>query len=169
MARKNIIGKFKDEDKLLSALTKLKDNKVNLVDIYGPFANHALLKQLTRESRLPYMAIIYGIIGALSMFALIYYTAVIDYPINYGGKPYFSFPPMVVLMFLFTILVTTILLVFTFHGRSMVFPGKPAKIINTDVTDDTFYLVVGQNYNPEEIKVWLQETGADEIFEKELD
>jgi hypothetical protein len=74
-----------------------------------------------------------------------------------------------VLMFLFTILVTTILLVFTFHGRSMVFPGKPAKIINTDVTDDTFYLVVGQNYNPDEIKVWLHDTGADEVFEKELD
>ncbi len=168
MAYKHIIAKFKDEAVLLKALTKMQQEKVNLVDIYGPYATHDILKKFTRESKLPYASIIYGLISMTAIFGLMYYTSVIDYPINYGGKPYFSFPPMVVIMFLVTILGTTILSVLTFHGRSMVFPGKPAKIINTDVTDDTFYMVVDQNYNPEEIKGWLQESGADEVFEKEL-
>ena len=167
MAQINIIGKFKDETNLLKALTKLKDNKVNLVDIYGPFANHALLKKLTRESRLPYAAVIYGFLGMTFIFLFMYYTSVIDYPLSYGGKPIFSFPPMVVVMFLFTILLTIILLVLTFHARTMIFPGKPAKIIDPSVTDDTFYLVVGQNFNSEEIKIWLKENGADEVFEKQ--
>ncbi len=168
MAYKHIIAKFKDETVLLKALTILQEHKVNLVDIYGPFATHDILKKFTRESKLPYAAIIYGLISITAIFGLMYYTSVIDYPINYGGKPYFSFPPMVVIMFLVTILGTTILSVLTFHGRSMVFPGKPTQTINPDVTDDTFYLVVDQNYNPEEIKVWLKESGADEVFEKEL-
>jgi len=168
MAYKHIIATFKDETVLLKALTRLQENKVNLVDIYGPFANHDILKKFTKESRLPYMAVLYGLISMVSIFALMYYTSVIDYPISYGGKPIFSFPPMVVIMFLVTILGTTILSVLTFHGRAFIFPGKPAKIIDPKVTDDTFYLVVDQNYNPDEIKVWLKESGADEIMEKEL-
>jgi hypothetical protein len=164
----NIVAKFKDETKLLKALTRLKDNKVNLMDVYGPFANHDILKKVTRESRLPYAAILYGILSIVGIFGLMYYTSVIDYPINYGGKPYFSFPPMVVIMFLVCILGTTILSVLTFHGRAQIFPGKPINVIDPLVTDDTFYVVLDQNFNPEEIKQWLHEDGADEITEKEI-
>ena len=168
MAQKNIIAKFKDEAVLLKALKRMQEQKVNLVDIYGPFANHDILKKFTKESRLPYAAVLYATAAIVLIFGFMYYTSVIDYPISYGGKPIFSFPPMVVIIFLFTILFTTIMSVLTFHGRAMVFPGKPTHIIDPSVTDDTFYLVVDQNYNPEEIKAWLQESGADEVFEKEL-
>ncbi len=168
MAQKNIVAKFKDESKLLVALSRLKEQKVNLIDVYGPYTNHDILKKVTRESRLPYMAVIYGVTAIVLIFAFIYYTSVIDYPLLYGGKPFFSFPPMVVLMFLFCILFTTIMSVLTFHARTQIFPGKPSRPIHPSVTDDTFFLVLDQNYNPEEIKVWLQEDGADEITEKEI-
>lgn len=168
MVPKNIVAKFKDEAKLIKALKRLKENKVNLIDVYGPFANHDVLKLVTRESRLPYMAVLYGLFAIVAIFGFMYYTSVIDYPLSYGGKPIFSFPPMVVTMVLFCILLTTILLVMTFHGRAQVFPGKPTQIIDASVTDDTFFLVLDQNYNPEEIKQWLKEEGADEILEKEI-
>lgn len=168
MAPKNIVASFKDENLLIQALTRLKDNKVNILDVYGPFAKHDILKKITRESRIPYASVLYGIFAIIGIFGLMYYTSVIDYPINYGGKPIFSFPPMVVVMFLFCILVTTILTTLTFHGRAMIFPGKPANIIDPSVTDDTFFLVLDQNYNPEEIKEWLKEEGADEVTEKEI-
>ncbi len=168
MAQKNIVAKFRDELTLLKALKRLKEKKVNLLDVYGPFANHDILKLVTKESRLPYLAVLYGIIAIVATFSFIYYTSVIDYPLTYGGKPVFSFPPMVVIMFLVCILLTTILSVITFHGRSQIFPGKPNQIIDPAVTDDTFYLVLDQNFNTEEIKIWLQEDGADEITEKEL-
>ncbi len=168
MAQKNIVAKFKDEGKLLKALTRLKENKVNLIDVYGPFPNHDILKLITRESRLPYMAIIYGFTALVLTFGFVYYTSVIDYPISYGGKPIFSFPPMVVVMFFVCILATTILTVLSFHARAQIFPGKPSNVIDPSVTDDTFFLVLDQNYNPEEIKGWLQEDGADEVTEKEI-
>lgn len=169
MAYKHIIAKFKDETVLLQALKKMQEHKVKLVDIYGPFANHDILKKFTRESRLPYAAVIYGFLAMVSIFAFMYYTSVIDYPLSYGGKPTFSFPPMVVIMFLVTILATTILSVLTFHGRAQFFPGKPTRIIDPSVTDDIFYLVVDQNFNPDEIIGWLKESGADEIMEKEFE
>ncbi len=168
MAEKNIVARFKDEQKLEKALDKLKEHKVNLLDIYGPFATHSILKKFTKPSKLPYAAVAFGFIAIVTMFSFLYYTTVIDYPIVYGGKPIFSFPPMVVLMYLFTILLTTILVTLTFHGRALIFPGKPTSIIDKSVTDDNFFLVLDQNYNPEEIKKWLEESGADEITEKEL-
>lgn len=168
MAQKNIVAKFRDELTLLKALKRLKEKKVNLIDVYGPFANHDILKLVTKESRLPYMAVLYGTIAIAATFSFIYYTSVIDYPLSYGGKPIFSFPPMVVIMFLVCILLTTILSVITFHGRTQIFPGKPNQIIDPAVTDDSFYLVLDQNFNTEEIKIWLQEDGADEITEKEI-
>ncbi|TVQ08156.1 MAG: DUF3341 domain-containing protein [Bacteroidetes bacterium] len=168
MAQTNIVAKFKDEGKLLKALTRLKENKVNLIDVYGPFANHDILKLVTRESRLPYMAVIYGFTSIILIFGFMYYTSVIDYPLSYGGKPIFSFPPMVVVMFLFCILFTTIMSVLSFHARAQIFPGKPSDTIDPSVTDDSFFLVLDQNYNPDEIKEWLQEDGADEITEKEI-
>lgn len=168
MAQKNIVAKFKDESKLLVALDRLKEQKVNLIDVYGPYTNHDILKKVTRESRLPYLAVIYGVTALMLIFAFMYYTSVIDYPISYGGKPIFSFPPMVVIMFLFCILFTTIMSVLTFHGRTQIFPGKPSRPIDPSVTDDTFFLVLDQNYNPEEIKMWLKEDGAEEVTEKEI-
>lgn len=170
---KNIVARFKDEEKLEKALGKLRDKKVNMIDVYGPFARHGILKKITKPSILPYLAILFGAVAIVTMFAFLYYTSVIDYPINYGGKPYFSFPPMIVLMYLFTILLTTILSTLAFHGLAFIFPGKPAamidnNIIDRSVTDDSFFLVLDQNYNPEEIKGWLQEYGADEITEKDI-
>ncbi len=164
----NIVAKFRDEAKLVSALTMLKNNKVNLVDVYGPYATHDILKKVTRESRMPYASVLYGIFAIVFIFGFMYYTSVIDYPLSYGGKPIFSFPPMVIVIFLFTILLTTILTVLTFHARANIFPGKPLKNPDPAITDDTFALVIGQNYNPEEIKEWLKESGADEITEKEI-
>jgi hypothetical protein len=168
MTDKKLVARFTDESALLKAITRLKDKKIRIIDVYGPYATHDILKKITKESRLPYLGVVYGTFAIIAMFSLIYYTAVIDYPLIYGGKPPFSFPPMVVLMFLVCILLTTILSALTFHGRTQIFPGKPANIMGDSVTDDSFFLVLDQDRNPQEIKGWLQEDGAEEITEKEI-
>lgn len=167
MASKRIVAKFANESALLKSITRLKEKDVSIIDAFGPFATHDILKKITKESRLPYLAVLYGIIALVAMFALIYYTAVIDYPLIYGGKPVFSFPPMVVLMFLVCILLTTIFSVLTFHARTGIFPGKPTDIMDPSVTDDNFYLLLNPKDNPDEIKGWLREDHAEIITEKD--
>lgn len=167
MSNKNIIGVFDNESLLLKALKKMKDNGVNIIDIYGPCADHALIKAFTRESKLPYISVLTGIFTIIGAFAFIYYITVIDYPLMYGGKPIFSFPPLVVILFLLCILVTGGVTTFAFLGRVQLFPGKEPALAGPGVLDDKFYLVLDQNFNPEEIKGWLTEAGAEEIIEKE--
>lgn len=169
MNTKQITGVFEDEPVLLGSLKKLKANGVNIQDIYGPCADHDLIKAFTRESRLPYLSVLVGAFTILAAFAFIYYVAVIDYPLRYGGKPIFSFPPMVVALFLLCILVTGGFSTFAFLGRVQLFPGKEAAMPDPRAMDDRFYLVIGQNFNPEEIKDWLRETGAVEILEEDIE
>ena len=114
MSTKQIIGVFDDEAQVLKAAKKLKSHGVNIRDIYGPSADHDLIKNLTRESRLPYLSVVTGSITILLTFAFVYYVTVIDYPLHYGGKPVFSFPPMVVVMYLLCILVTGAFTTFSF-------------------------------------------------------
>ena len=169
MNTKRIIGVFEDESVLLGSLKKLKANGVNILDIYGPCADHDLIRTFTRESRLPYLSVLIGALTILATFAFIYYVAVIDYPLRYGGKPLFSFPPMVVSMFLLCILVTGGFSTFAFLGRTRLFPGKEAWMPGPRAGDDRFYMVIGENFNPGEIKEWLKETGAGEILEEDIE
>ncbi len=169
MNSKHTIGVFDDEDKLVKAIKYLKSKHANIKDVFGPSTNHELIKSLTTESRLPYLAVLVAAATIAATFAFLYYTSVIDYPLRYGGKPLFSFPPMVVILFLVTILVTGGVSVMLFLGRTQLFPGKKAWIPDPRVSDDRFYLVMDQNFNPEEIIRWLREFGALEIIETDIE
>lgn len=169
MKEKHIIGIFSDEQMVVKALKQLQDRKVEVNDIYGPSADHELLKTFTKESRIPYAAFLFAVFAIIATFGFIYYTSVIDYPLRYGGKPVFSFPPMVVIIFLATILITTILSVLTLLGRIQLFPGKPTKIIDQRQLDDRFVMLISKPGDPDAIKILLKDSGAIEIKEEEID
>jgi energy-coupling factor transporter transmembrane protein EcfT len=166
MSTNQIIGVFDDESVLLEATKKLKANGVNIKDIYGPSADHDLIKTFTKESRLPFLSVATGVITILLTFAFVYYVTVIDYPLHYGGKPVFSFPPMVIIMFLVCILVTGAFTTFSFLTSEKMYPGKNPRLVHPRAAIDRFYLVLGRNFNPEEIKQWLKESGVEEIIEE---
>jgi hypothetical protein len=167
MSTKQIIGVFDDESVLFKATKKLKEKGVNIKDIYGPCADHDMIKTFTRESRLPYLSVLIGALTIILTFAFVYYVTVIDYPLRYGGKPLFSFPPMVIILFLVCILVTGGFTTLIFLGRVQLFPGKDPKLVHPRAAIDRFYIVLDRNFNPEEIKQWLNESGAEEIIEND--
>lgn len=169
MSNNFIIGVFSDESLLLQALKKLKSNKIKINNIYGPFADHKVLRELTPESRLPYLSLLIGIFTLIGAFAAIYYITVIDYPLNFGGKPIFSFPPMVVVLFLLTILVTGGVSTLAFLGIARLYPGKNILLELPGSLNDRFYLVVEKKQNDDEVKAWLNESGAEEIINRKIE
>lgn len=145
MSKKNIIGVFDDESKVVGAIRKLKEKKIKIMDVYGPFASHDIITAIAKPSRLPHLAFLFGAGTVVGTFAFLYYTAVLDYPLSYGGKPIFSFPPMVVVIYLATILFTGTLSVFTFLGITGMYPGKKARIPGEGAMDDRFFLVIEES------------------------
>ncbi len=172
MKPKDLIAVFDNDRDLVKAIGTLKENNIPVKDVWTPFPVHDVLKMLGRESRLPYFSVVAGVGAVIMTFAFLYYTAVIDYPIRYGGKPYFAFPSFVVIIFLLTILLTFISTVIVFQVRTGLFPGKEAEVPVTGTTDDKFVISVGskEGLTDEiitEAQVILSANGAVEITEQE--
>jgi hypothetical protein len=164
MSKRTIIGIFDDEDQVINTIRMLNERKIRIRDVYGPFASHDIITAVTRPSRLPHLSFLFGAGTVFGTFAFLYYTSVIDYPLNYGGKPVFSFPPMVVIMYLATILITGTLSVLTFLGISGLYPGKKARMPGIGAMDDKFFLVIDDNdANATAAEVVLTDHGALEI------
>jgi hypothetical protein len=65
-----------------------------------------------------------------------------------------------------TILVVTLLTLFTFSARAMIYPGKKAVILHERATDDKFVVVLdkqGLGENEDEIGMIIREYGELEI------
>lgn len=166
----NIIGVFNNEDQLIAAIEKAKEKNIQVTEAYTPYPVHEVLHLLKRKSNIPTAGYIYGVLGALIILSFMYYVSVIDWPINYGGKPSFAFPSFLVITIIFTILFTTIASLFTFSVRAKLFPGNPGKIIDQRATDDKFVLVINKNLHEGQADIVndiLQEAGASDIYERD--
>jgi hypothetical protein len=99
------------------------------------------------------------------------FMLVIDWPMNIGGKPFFSGPSFVPISFELTILLTALGMVFTFFYVSRLAPGIKADIPDLRVTDDIFILAMESSGNAakdSEIAGILTSHGALEIREREV-
>jgi len=166
------IGVFEEEKSLIASIKSLQEKKLAIYDVFTPYPIHEVLHLLKRKSKLPTAGLIYGITGALAVLAFLYYTSVIDWPIDYGGKPFNSFPSFIVITIVLTIFIVTITSLFTFSVRSKLFPGQEPVIFDDRATDDKFIIVIdahllGNEAASEAGKI-MSESGAVEIIEKEI-
>jgi len=167
-----VIGIFDDEKSLIHAVENLIEKKFEIEEVYSPYPVHEVLHLVGKKSRLPLAAYFYGLFGAVSVLGFLYWTSVISWPVNYGGKPFNSFPSFIVITIVLTIFTVTITSLFTFSIRAKLYPGRRVTIIDPRTTDDKFLLIVGENGSSEENKgtalTILKDAGAVEVYEKEL-
>ena len=75
------------------------------LDAYTPFPVEELSHALgVRPSRLPLVVLLGGLAGGLAGYLLQWWTAVVAYPINVGGRPLHSWPAFIVPTFETTVL-----------------------------------------------------------------
>jgi hypothetical protein len=164
---KAIIGVFGSEDSMMDALCRLLAEKLEPAEVYTPYPVHGALRALKRRSRLSWAAWFYGFFGGIAVLAFLYYTAVIDWPLNYGGKPFNAFPSFITITLVLIILIVTILTLLTFSVRAKIYPFKKAEIIDNRVTDDKFIIVFDAGkVNRDAVYASLKEAEAEEIIEK---
>jgi hypothetical protein len=93
--------------------------------------------------------------------------------LNYGGKPFNSFPSFIVVTIVVTILTVTLASLALFSARSKLFPGRDNTIFDLRATDDKFVIVVDTNVP--DITVGskaggiMEEQGAIEVVDKEFE
>lgn len=165
----NIIGVYEDEDVLVDAILKVQENNIKIKNVITPFPIHKVFEVLKLKTRLPYATFIYGVIGVSVTFAFLYWTSVVSYPLKFGGKPLNSLS-FIIIMFVATIFVATLLTFTTFFIRQRIWPGKESAVIDPRSTDDKFLIIIEKeaDFSKEEVnKITsvLKESGASEVNE----
>lgn len=101
-----LLAQFESETELIAALERVREAGYAKLDAFTPYPSHDVIHALgAKRSKVPLIVLIGGIVGALAGFGLQYWTAVIDYPLNIGGRPYNSWVSFIVVTFELTILI----------------------------------------------------------------
>jgi hypothetical protein len=169
MTRTNIIGVYEDEDILVEAIHHVQSKNIEIKDVYTPIPLHGVFEALKLKTRLPFATFIYGAFGAAVVFAFLYWTSVISYPLKFGGKPLNSLS-FIIILFVGTIFIATLLTFLTFFIRQNLYPGKEVTILDPRTTDDKLIIVVDKDDDLSaseiaRIKSALVESGASEVNE----
>lgn len=167
MEAQYLIGVFDEEESMLTAFRRMKEEKLEIEDVFTPYPIHEVLNNHGRKSRITIVGWFYGLFAALGVLAFLVYTAVIDWPLNYGGKPSSAFPSFIVVTIILTIFSITILSLGTFSWRANLWPSNEKPIYHERATDDKFVILVKkENVDQKKAASLFKETGASEILEK---
>jgi hypothetical protein len=174
MKKKEVLfGLYDDEEVLLTAVKEAKSRHLDIMDVYSPFPVHGLDPVLgLSESRLHQAGFIYGAIGTLTAFLFMTWVFTRDWPLIFGGKPYWSVPSFIPITFELTVLFASIGMVVTYYAINGQGPGVTIPVLDDRITDDKFCIAFEVN-DVDEAKVssfrnFLQDSGASEIRTKTI-
>ena len=104
-----VMAEFHSSEELIEAVHKAREAGFRHLDAYTPYPIEELAHALGHHrSKLPAIVLGGGILGAIGGYALQYWTQVIVYPMNIGGRPYHSWPAFIVPTFETTILAAAL-------------------------------------------------------------
>ncbi len=167
-----MIAEFTNVTDLVRAIEETRGAGYQDMDAYTPFPVEEVSEALGyHRSILPLLVLVGGILGATGGFALQYWTSVIDYPLNVGGRPLNSVIAFIPIVFECTILVASLFTVFgmlALNGLPM--PHHP--IFNAQnfalASRDRFFLCIESTdplYDPARTRSFLEGLEADAVSE----
>jgi hypothetical protein len=170
MSTYGLMAEFETPEQLIEAARRARDAGYTKVDAYSPMPVEGLDAALgIRPSRLPFLVLGAGLTGTASALALQYWVQVIDYPLNVGGKPLFSWPAFMVVMFELTVLFAAfggVILMLARNGLPQ--PYHPVFNVTSfeRASQDRFFLCIeadDPNYEEEKTRDFLGALQAQEV------
>ena len=165
-----IYGLYNDEEDLLRAVKQANADHLEIMDVYTPFPVHGLDPLLgLEESRLHIAGFVYGLLGTLTAFLGMTWIFTKDWPIVFGGKPYWSVPAFIPITFELTVLFAGIGMTVTFYIINGLGPGVVNPTIDLRITDDKFCIAFDKSeVDAAQAESFLQSSGAAEINSKTI-
>jgi hypothetical protein len=88
-----LMAEYTTADDLVAAAEQAYDAGYRHAEAYAPFAVEGLAEAVGfGRNRVPLVTLLGGLGGAVAAFLLQWYSSVIDYPFNIGGRPFNSWP-----------------------------------------------------------------------------
>ena len=104
-----LMVEFETPEEILSSTRQAWEAGYREMDAYSPYPVEGLATALgMRRSRIPSIVFCGALVGAGVGFLMQYYSMVIDYPFNSGGRPLNSWPAFITIAFEVMILVASL-------------------------------------------------------------
>ena len=104
-----LMAEFGTADHLLAATRAAYKAGYRKMDAYSPYAVDGVAEALGfTKTRVPFITLLGGIVGGLTAYIMQWYSAVLDYPLNVGGRPLHSWPAFIPITFELTVLFAAI-------------------------------------------------------------
>ena len=164
--KKFVVGCFYDEQVLFPAVKAVRKEGYKIHDVYTPFPIHGLDTVMgLRETSLHTAGFVYAITGTATALGFISWALTTDWPLNFGGKPHFSLPAWIPIIFELTVLFSAVGMVLTFCYLCQLAPFVKKDHFHLRATDDTFVLAIECNdkTKEEEVRGFLAGLGAQDI------
>jgi hypothetical protein len=100
-----LLAEFEDPTALVHAARAAREAGYTRIDAFTPYPIEELHDALALPpNRLSFFVLMGGVLGGLAGYFLQYWTSVVAYPINVGGRPLHSWPAFVPVTFETTVL-----------------------------------------------------------------
>ena len=168
---------YDDDEVLKNSAKQLVAKGVKISEVFSPFPIHGIDPIIgVKNTRLGIMAFLYGLTGLTLATVGMRYFMIVDWPMNIGGKPNFSYLEnmlaFVPITFEFTVMCAAHGMAITYLLRNKTLPGMPAQNPDPRTTDDKFVMEIrlSENHNVTEAELdgMLQEIGYLELDKKEI-
>jgi len=170
-----LLAKFETPEALVAASRRVYEAGYRKYDAYTPYPVEGLSQAMRlKPSPIPYLVLGGGIIGGVTGFAMQTYATVVDYPMNIGGKPLFSWPAYIPITFEMVFLlaaVTGFLGLFLLTRFPQPYhPVFRSEDFNRHASQDAFYLGIeaaDPQFDLEKTRRFMEETGSVQVTEIE--
>jgi hypothetical protein len=141
-----LMAEYDTPEQLVAAAEAARKKGYTRMDAYTPFPVEALDDALAlAPTRLGFVVLAMGAIGAVSGFFMQWYSTNVGYPLNIGGRPLNDWPTFVVITFEITVLLAAFTAGLFMLGRNGL-PRPYHPVFNTPGFDrasrDGFFLCV---------------------------
>jgi hypothetical protein len=167
-----LMAEYETPKEVLRATRQAHRAGYRVMDAYTPYPVKGLASALDLPStRVPFVVLVCGVVGAGVGFLMQYYTMAVDYPFNVGGRPPNSWPVYLPIAFEVMVLVASfaaILGMLLLNGLPR--PHHPVFNVQrfVEASHDRFFLCIeatDAKYDRAETERFLISTGAKAVME----
>lgn len=114
-----VLAEFDDPHRLREAAAQARAAGFTHLDAFSPVPVDGLAEALgRRKTRMPLVFLLGGLAGGVCGYFMQWYSAVVDYPLNVGGRPFHSWPMFIPITFELTVLGAALGGVFAMLARN---------------------------------------------------
>ena len=167
-----VMAEFETAQACVDAARRAAAEGFTRFEAYTPLPVEELNKIIhIKRTKLPMATLAGGLTGMATGFALQYWAAVLEYPMNIGGRPFASWPSFVVPSYELTILFSALTATF-FMIIANGLPQPYHPVFNVPrfslASSDKFFLVIeaeDPRFEPKRTSQFLESLGARGVYE----